>query len=246
MFREIAAVTFLLIPLLASAQDPGACTNFQAQQGIEFTFKTDDVYKKYGFQKFHETPSGYKSMPYESLVGHKGKVVGGEPGPYGVAYYHHVLVDDCRTVYWYDTDKQLEPDDALYAGITFIDRPLTKWVVSEDTDRMTDARSCKVTPESHMPYPMFFYHSREGFSVGVVGGDFPGRPTTFRVDKNKAISEVEGLSGARAQALATQIRNGGQVLLVGSYEWPNDYEVLKEFNLSGLSEKLDQCKALTR
>jgi hypothetical protein len=246
MIRYFSAIFLALVPIVAIAQDANECQNYKTQKGIEFTFKTDDLYKQYGFQMFHETPSGYKSMPYESLAGHKGKVIGGEPGPYGIAYYHHVLVDDCRTVYWYDTDQQLEPDDALSAGITFIDRPPTKWVISQSTDRMTDAKSCRVTPESDMPYPMFFYHSQEGFSVQVVGGDFPGRPTTFRVDKNKAISEIEGLSGAHAQALAAQIRSGGKQLLVGSYGWPNDYEVLKEFNLDGLSEQLDQCKALIR
>jgi hypothetical protein len=91
-----------------------------------------------------------------------------------------------------------------------------------------------------------FYHSREGVSVGIVGADFPGRPEAFRVDRNKAISEVEGLSGARAQQLVAQIRGGGERLLISGYEWPNDYSVTAEFTLHGLVERLDECKAAVR
>lgn len=246
MTRLVAKILLVFVCFSVHAKDEVSCTDFQTRSGTEFIFKTEELYKKYGFQSFREAPSGHKSMPYESLAGRKGKVVGGQSGPHGIAHNHEVLLDDCRTVYWYDTNDQLEPGDALSAGITFIDIPPTNWFLRESTDRMTDAKSCAVTPRSDMPYPIFFYHSTEGFSVGVVGGDFPGRPTTFRVDKNKAISEIEGLSGSRAQALVAQIRTGGKQLLVGSYEWPDDYEVLKEFNLSGLPELLDRCKSLTR
>lgn len=246
MIRLAALVLLATIYSTSYAQNDAICEDFQKRSGTEFLFKTDDIYKKYGFQSFHDSLSSYKSAPYESLAGRRGKVVGSYPGLRGLAHVHEVFLDDCRTVYWRDTNDQLEPGDALSAGITFIDQPPTYWVVREETDRMTDAKSCVVTPKSDMPYPMFFHHSIEGFSVQVVGGNFPGRPTTFRVDKNKAISEIEGLSGSRAQALAAQIRSGGKQLLVGSYGWPDDYEVLKEFNLSGLTELLNGCKIHVR
>lgn len=133
--------------------------------------------------------------------------------------------------------------DAKVYGIIFASAPPTKWVSNSEVDRMTDAKSCHVTPQGvGMPYPMFYYHSKQGFSAEVVGGDFPGRPTTFRVDKSRAISEREGLSGKNAATLFAQIRGGGRALLVGSYEWPNDIEQIREFNLEGLTAVLDECK----
>jgi len=242
MIGRLVAVAFAFASLGALAQEPQGCPRFQESTGTTIFFKTDDVYRKYGFQMFRPEPAGHSAVPYELLAGRKGKVVGRHPGEYGFSYFHEVLLDDCRTFYWRDTDGRLEAGDALSGGVEFLDRPPTEWRVREESDRMTDARSCAVTPEAKMPYPMFFYHSEEGVAVGVVGGDFPGRPATFRVDSNRAISENERLTGARAVQLIEQIRSGGKQLLVGSYEWPNDYEVIKEFNLSGIIEQLDKCK----
>jgi len=238
----IIAALFASSPLLSHSAE--TC-NYSANSGTEFQFKTDDLYQKYGFQMFHASPGDVGATPYEVLAGKKAKVVGKATDKYKIMKYHEVLVEDCTRVYWHDTDEGLDPDDALTSGIVFLEQPATEWKIAEKVDRMTDEKSCLVTPESRTPFPMFHY-SGEGFAVGVVGGDFPGKPTTFRVDKNKAIVEVEGLSGSRAQALAAQIRAGGTKLLVGSYKWPNDYEVIREFNLGGLVQQLDYCKAAVR
>ncbi|MFC1740051.1 hypothetical protein ACFL0N_01055 [Pseudomonadota bacterium] len=219
--------------------------DYSASTGTEIQFKTDDPYKKYGFPMFHASPGG-DVTPYEVLGGKKAKVIGKAAGNYNILKYHVVLVEDCTRVYWIDTDGNLEPGDASSSGVVFLQQPDSEWKVGEKIDRMTDAKSCVVTPDSKVPFPMFHYHSSEGFTVGVVGGDFPGKPTTFRVDRNKAIAEIEGLSGSRAQALVAQIRGGGKKLLVGSYKWPKEYEVVKEFNLGGLVQQLDYCKNAVR
>ncbi|WP_159097485.1 hypothetical protein [Stenotrophomonas sp. SAU14A_NAIMI4_5] len=216
----------------------GKYCDYQSFSGLEFTFSSDDIYRKYGFQHFSNTVNGFESIPFDEYAGKKGKI-----GPDAGTRSRAVLVEDCSSVYLRNAGE-IEAEDAKAFGIEFAVAPATDWAVVNETDRMTDAKSCHVTPRTdRMPYPMFFYHSKEGFSVGVVGGDFPGKSTTFRVDKNRAISEVDGLSGNRAQALAGQIRSGGRVLLVGAYQWPHDWEVIREFNLAGLVEKLNSCKS---
>lgn len=216
----------------------GKYCDYSQFDGLEFTFSSDEVYRKYGFQSFSKTVDGFESLPFEEYSGKKGKI-GREAG----AYAREVLVEDCSAAYLRSTGE-IEAEDAKAYGVDFAQAPATSWIVASEKDRMTDAVSCHVTPKTdRMPYPMFFYHSIQGFSVEVVGGNFPGKRTTFRVDKNRAISEVDGLTQQRAQALVAQVRSGGHVLLVGAYEWPHESEVIREFNLSGLAEKLDSCKA---
>lgn len=241
----LAALTALMCSS-AFAGEGVSCQDYVGREGLEIQFATDDLYRRYGFQMFHSAPEVVGATPYDALAGKKGKVIGTATGKTGILKYHEVLVEDCTRVYWLDTDGNLEPSDARFGGVTFLQQPGTSWEVSEKVDPMTDAKSCHVTPKSRTPFPMFFYHSIEGFSAAVVGGDFPGKPTTFRVDKNQAISEIEGLSGSRAQKLISHIRAGGTKLLVASYEWPNDYEVVREFNLAGLLSHLDYCRDAVR
>lgn len=217
----------------------GKYCEFAAFEGVEFTFSADPSYQEYGFLHFSTTVGGVPGIPFSELAGKKAKI-GRETSR---AAIREVLVEDCSVVYL-NKIGEIEADDAKGFGVTFAATPLTRWAIEEKVNPLTDAKSCHVTPEGvRPPYPMFFYHSKEGFSVGVVGGDFPGKPTTFRVDKLRAIAEVEGLSGQRAQALVAQIRAGGKSLLLGAYEWPDEVQNIREFNLSGLPAKLDSCKA---
>ncbi|HDX0898609.1 TPA: hypothetical protein RNS99_000487 [Stenotrophomonas maltophilia] len=216
----------------------GKYCDYSQFSGLEFTFSRDEVYRKYGFQHFSKTVDGFESLPFDEYAGKRGKI-GREAG----ADAREVLVEDCSSAYLRNA-REIDAEDAMAFGIEFAVAPATTWVVTSETDRMTDAKSCHVTPQTdRLPYPMFFYHSKEGLSVAVVGGDFPGKSTRFRVDKNRAVSEVDGLSGQRAQALVAQIRSGGRLLLVGAYQWPYESEVIREFNLSGLVEKLNTCKS---
>lgn len=236
-----AAIFVAAFAFPAGAQEASPSCDFASIDGTEFTFNDTALTVEYGFQSFSRSQD-MGNLRHDELAGRRGKFTTVHEKAIGFSYAEAVL-DDCSSVFARLTEPFLKPSDALSLSITFIDLPRTHWLVHKSVDPMTDANSCRVTPQARLPYPMFFYHSKEGFSVGVVGGDFPGRPTSFRVDKNKAISEVEGLSGARAQQLVAQIRAGGKRLLVSAYEWPDDYAVVSEFNLLGLVEALDQCKA---
>lgn len=122
----------------------------------------------------------------------------------------------------------------------------TTWVAKVEVDPVTDRTSCVITSDQHgTPIPMFHYRGNT-VSVGVVGADFPGKDVSFRVDKQTAITEREGLSGGRAQQLVAQIRAGGTSMLVRSYGWPDSDAVTREFMLEGLIAELDKCKAAVR
>jgi len=236
----------LLFGFILPAQGMSAeveCPEY-AQHGsaAEFRFSTAEYLKEIGFPMFHATPGEVEAVSYDTLAGKKGKVVGSTTSPNKIFSYHEVLVEDCTRTFWFDTNGRLEDGDALSGNVEFLTKPALDWRINEKVDPMTDEKSCSVMPVADMPFPIFFYHSSEGFSVGVVGADYPGKATTFRVDKNKAIGEVEGVSGARAQAIASQIRAGGRTLLVSSYTWPREVEVIKEFDLKGLVPQLDACK----
>lgn len=215
----------------------GKYCDYQAFEGLEFEFSRDPAFEKYGYQSFSSSANGLGSLPYAEYVGKKGKI-----GRQTEGSRREVLVEDCSAAYLLKSGE-IQAEDARVFGVAFTTLPPTTWKSSQEVDRMTDQKSCSVIPQGvEMPFPMFFYHSREGFSAEVVGGDFPGRPTSFRVDKNRAISERDGLSGKNALALASQIRAGGKSLLVASYQWPHDVEQVREFNLSGLIDELDHCK----
>jgi hypothetical protein len=215
----------------------GKYCDYPAFDGLEFTFSNDPQLEQYGFQSFSISTNGIGSLPFSEYAGKKGKI-----GRSTSSRTREVLIEDC-TVAYLRKDGEIQAEDARAFGVAFTTQPPTTWVTNEEVNRMTDQKSCTVIPQGvRMPFPMFFYHSREGFSVGVVGGDFPGRSTTFRVDKNRAIAEEDGLSGKNALALASQIRAGGKALLVSSYEWPHDVEQVREFNLAGLTDGLDHCK----
>jgi hypothetical protein len=235
------AIALALGPCSVAAQEHQDCQAFRDSSGTAIVFKPADPSQQYAVQ-IYEDAADRPRVPYELIAGRKGKVVGGRPDQYGISYYHEVLLDDCRTVLWFDSNERLEADDERIGVVEFADRPTTVWSIREESDRLTDVVSCAVTPEAEMPYPMFLYRSDGRFSIGVVGGDFPGRPVTLRVDSNRALSENDGLSQGRAFQVVEQIRRGGKRLLVGSYEWPKDYEVVREFNLSGIVEQLDRCK----
>jgi len=219
----------------------GKYCSYPEFEGLEFEFSTDPVHEKYGFQLFHEKVNDYKSLPFSEFSGKKGKIGGAASRG-----FREVLMEDCTTAYVMSSGA-IEAGSARGLGIIFLQAPPTDWAASEQVDRLTDAKSCHVVARgADMPFPMFFYHSKEGFSANAVGGDFPGRPITFRVDRHPAIVEREGLSGARAQMLANQIRAGGKQLLLGAYEWPHDVEIVKEFNLDGLAPLLDQCRSYVK
>lgn len=121
------------------------------------------------------------------------------------------------------------------------------WYASIRSDAMTDAVVCSVMPSSlSMPRPMFYYKQGAGASLTAIGGDFPGRPLTVRVDSNKAESDTRSISGERLNRLVAQIRAGGRLMRVRAYQWPNDYPVDSEWQLSGLAEKLDECRAAVK
>jgi hypothetical protein len=228
-------------PFESAPKYTGKYCNYAEFDGLEFSFSRDPVYATYGFQMFKVGDHGLVTLPFADFAGKKGKI-----GRATTSGMREVLIEDCTAAQLMKSGI-IDAGDAVGLGVAFLSPPSTDWAVSEEVDRLTDARSCHVIPRgADMPFPMFFYHSSEGFSANAVGGDFPGKPVSFRVDKLKVISEREGLSGSNAQTLATQIRSGGQQLLVGAYEWPHEVEVIREFNLEGLAPLLDRCRAYVR
>lgn len=229
----------------AQAQDQSTvtCPEYDQGKGIPIQFSTDNRFREYGFQSMTRDRNPLNHPDYEALAGKRAWVSpNGLPGLSGVATYYPLITEDCQKFYWYDSNTTLDASDGRIAGVEFLEDPPTKWQTAVDIDRLTDIKTCTVTPQADVPFPMFFFRRGRAPHVGMVGGDFPGRPDTFRVDKKPAIRENEGLSGPKAQQLIAQIRAGGKKLLTGSYRWPYDTENVAEFNLGGLVEKLDECK----
>lgn len=122
----------------------------------------------------------------------------------------------------------------------------TIWVTRQTVDPMTDVRKCAVRAKDEDVTPIFVYRSDGGWLFVVSNSDFPGRTVRARVDKNTALTGEEDLSSAQDQQLFKQIHAGGTKLLTESYEWPNDYPVVREFTLEGLVPKLGECERWVR
>lgn len=241
MRNTIATAVLFVSAALPSFATANECPEYASQSGTEIQFNTGEVLQEYGFQMFHSTANPSRGTPYEKLAGKRAKITGKTSDQHKILHFHEVLVEDCTRLFWLDTDGTLDAGDALPGNVTFVTRPSTIWKAAERVDRLTDEKSCVVSPEARMPFPAFHF-TRQSASAGVVGGDFPGRPVTFRVDRNAPIEGIEVLSGAGIETLISQVRRGGGTLLVGSYEWPKDYQVISEFNVEGLAEKLEYCR----
>lgn len=121
-----------------------------------------------------------------------------------------------------------------------------EWLHEIKTDPMDDTTSCIVKKNSSLPIAWFFFHNKQGLSISIVGDEYPGEDETFRIDSNPAVAEEEGLSGAKAQKILSQIKGGGKKLLVKFIEWPSGAPVFLEYDLTGVLEHLDACKAATK
>ena len=256
--KSMIVVAFALFaPVWAAAQESAQCEEYATAQGPEIRFSDDESKYRYGFSMVGFEKKDTVRAAFAELGGKTARVLPSEVGDFFTQWWHRAVLPDCRIVYMRGLgDSRLTQLDAITYGFAFTSAPTegqleatrgrNAWNVVKNTDPMTDEKSCHVTAQARGLQPMFFYHSREGVSVTIVGADFPGRPEAFRVDRNKLITEEEGLSGPRAQQLIAQIRAGGKNLLISGYEWPYDYDKTAEFTLEGLVEKLDECRAAVR
>ncbi|MBB6066147.1 hypothetical protein [Pseudoxanthomonas broegbernensis] len=263
MSKSAAAWLALASAALAAAwpaaaqetQEAPPCDAYLAAPGPEIRFPDDEKHK-HGFSMVAFDKAS-RSAPFSELAGRSARLLPSEAGDFMTPWWHRAVLADCRIVYMKGMGEgQVKRLDAILYGFEFVAEPsdaqlaatrgTNAWRARPEVDPMTDEKSCTVTTTARGIQPLFLYHSRRGVSATIVGADFPGRPEAFRVDRNKAISETEGLSGARAQQLIAQIRAGGSRLLIAGYEWPYDYSVNAEFTLDGLVEKLDECKAAVR
>lgn len=234
-------IRFVLLMLLGinivlAAED----CNYDTTSGLEFQFsEKPSELQHYGYQTWNTRPD-VGSLPYANYVGRRGKILETTTmAANGIFLFKNVLLENCQHLYVYEpllASSKLT-DIRLLAGT---------WVSSTVVDPMTDRKSCSVTPKSEMPFPIFHYLDNGEVSVAVVGGDFPGKDVSFRIGKEKAISEPEIITGARAQKLIQQIRSGGQSLLVGSYKWPQDIQEINDFKLEGIVPQLDKCTSEVR
>lgn len=251
MLRTLVVLLLLLLSMGVKAQEFLACPEYAGYEGVEFRFVDDALARQYGYQSFKATRTLANSLPAEGLAGKRAKYgTRGEKRDGDTIsdwLYFPVLTEDCQRLWVEAISGIIAPDDGPSLHVEFIDMPPTEWVVTESVDRMTDAKKCSVEGKSRgMPFPMFHYQTGRGAEAFMVGGDFPGKAHSFRVDKKAPISEADGLSGARTQQLVAQIRAGGKRLLGSAYEWPYEVKQVREYNLGGLVEKLDHCKAWVR
>lgn len=245
MDRKLGGIAVSLLFALASPafSQEATCTDFSDSKGPRIQFSTDAAYSKYGFQMMHLDPESLgKTVAFERLSGKVGRIVETVKSASGIMHFRKVVMADCEIYYYNDVDDDLNKDDALFGAFTFLDDPPTTWKATKSQDRMSDAKVCSVMPQSRLPFPAVFLRSGRPPHVAVVGGDYPGRRHGFRVDKNPMVAGSDGLGTASSASVISQMRKGKR-LLTSSYEWPSDIEHVKEFNLEGFSEKLDDCLA---
>lgn len=237
------ALTILAASGVAKATE--SC-DFASEQGVEIEVLSPPLRADGTLRDFSELKDISEGLPADALAGRRVKLSHQWKSfpPVWVA-----TTDRCETIFVKDNDETLKHSDIERWGAKLIGELPSIWRAREEIDPLTDAKSCaiNVTTWREKPQPLFYWHSKEGFSIGAVFADFPGRPRAFRVDKNPAIAGGEdGLSGAKAQQLIRQIRAGGRTILVAGYEWPDDYQIHAEFPLDGLVPLLDRCASFVK
>lgn len=268
--KLIGLTTIALLGLLyacpSESQELERSCDYANQEGVEFIFKSNDAAATAAWvENFSVYKNFSRSVDPAELTGTKAKITRPTTGAeYGRVL--EVLTENCATLF-VRNDGRILPRHEASLGITFITdvsngweflvprgdsagarRETTHWTTREKTDPMTDAKSCSVMPSTARAglRPLFFYHSQEGFSVGLIGADFPSREVAFRVDKNRAISNIDELTSTQSQSLVAQIRAGGSILTVSGYKWPYDYREYNEVLLDGVVGRLDYCRDAVR
>ena len=220
--------------------------DYASAVGSEIQFAEESEWT--GWSLFQYTPDiTGERVPHEKLAGKKAKIKSIKSDeslamPFKGGTSREVIVEDCSIIYYYDLDSFLDKSDEG-AIFEFIEIPKAFWTTVEKKDVMTDIKSCAVNVKGNMPYPQIRFYDTGEVIVLVFTSDYDGSPVTFRIDKKKAITERDYLSGANARLLISQIRAGGKSMLVQANNWSNSYfrTVTHEYNLDGAIEKIDYC-----
>lgn len=251
--KSIAVLLLLFLSSAVAAQEPPAtCPAFDDAVGPEFAFKGDRV--KYSSYVTIAENADYVSKA--ELLGKRVRFTGAESDDY--QQFFTAVTESCVKLRMKATSiAPLSRSDAIFFDFEFVGpdieskmariKPGTNWRTVEKVDPMTDQKSCYVTAGGYSARlnPMFVYHSREAFAITTAGADFPGKPQTYRIDRNAAVRGGDVITGARAQALVDQARKGSKLLVAG-YSWPYEVENVVEYDLAGIGPKLEQCKAFVR
>lgn len=145
----VAAIAFLtlgasgcsLAPLNASPVDlPISVSEPHPWTGRILSFKTDDLYKQYGFQEWTQHPGqSPEVMPYDRLAGKRAKVEGEVAVDiYGTHYFLKCrLIDGGEPIYFAEVGKvalDLAPDGTDFDG----DLPPGAFTVKSEYDKFKD------------------------------------------------------------------------------------------------------------
>jgi hypothetical protein len=250
--KSIAAALLLILSSAAAAQEPpAACPAFEGAIGPEFVFKDPVRYSSY-VKDAENSPH----FPKGDLPGKRVRFTGAESDDY--EQFFTAVTEDCVKLRLKALSiGPLSRLDASFHNFDFVGpdidskialiKPGTNWRTVEKVDPMTDEKSCYVTAGGYRAKlnPMFVYHSREAFAVTAAGADFPGKPLTYRIDKNAAVRGGDVITGARAQGLVDQARKGSKLLVAG-YTWPYEVENVAEYELAGIVPKLEHCRAFVK
>jgi hypothetical protein len=238
----------MLVSLLLSSVSVSASETcgYASAVGTEIIIAEDAIINhSLSTDRIFPSPSSYST--FDAVKGKKSKILSkppvdksGKPVNTNTVLFHELLSEDCLTFYWMGFSTKIDREGAESKGVRYLELPATEWVSEETVDRMTDVKSCTVKG-SGIISPIFLFTSNNEAGVTLSNSSYPGKPITFRVDKNKAITGEKALLGESFELLLSQIRAGGKGLLVSAYMWPSKSEIVKDVNLAGAIEKIDYC-----
>lgn len=186
----------------------------------------------------------YKDMngPFdpEELAGKRARVLRPATGMDRTTF--ELVTESCETIWMRDNDGVLKRSDGERTGFKVTGELPSIWSYDSKVDPMTDRKSCSVWGEGDLGVVLLW--DSAGFSLGAASADFPGRPVSFRIDSNAALSGSDRwLTGQTARSALRQIRGGGKTLLAAGYKWPYDHRVLSEYSLDGILTEIAACEA---
>lgn len=120
-----------------------------------------------------------------------------------------------------------------------------RWSYNCKVDSMTDQRQCVAS--SNNGSNLFVYAEAGRVSFAVIGEEYPGEPSTIRIDKNKAISfnHDVGTTRAQDQIIENQIKKG-TVIRTRHIQWPSGISRDNEAMICNLPDVIQNMKAETK
>lgn len=116
------------------------------------------------------------------------------------------------------------------------------WKSHCSEDSMTDRTNCTVTSPGS---DLFVFSEKGTVTFSVTGDDYPGEPTSIRIDKNPAVKYVGDSTTSQDAMILKQLKTG-RVVMTRYIRWPSGISEDTTAPICDLPDRIAEAQAQSR